>query len=189
MTLRPAPTLADRTALRNGSSDTNPFAAEGFPGDNFDIAAFLRADGLAIVADERRDTSAILTDASQTARAELRDIADAAPIASTSLSALGVLREPNVELDRVLGIDGLPLPNSPNRPGTDVERVGMAPDDPSKGLDIIIAAAGESAKSATIGHATMFDTNGNFNDALLAALLDLPILSPIAMPGGDGFGG
>lgn len=104
MPTRPTPTLADRAALTRGSADVNPFAGEGNPGDNFDIASFLRGDEF-VRAEEILSTAAAAAPTLANAIASA-PVLDARPSAAPLTPASGVIADVGTPPDRMIGTDG-----------------------------------------------------------------------------------
>jgi len=113
MPTRPTPTLADRAALTRGSPDNNVFAGEGFPGDNFDIAAFLRGGDLVRIEDA--PVADVVAAAARPAAAVAIDLAAAqAPLPIIpplgQIAEAGVLPDRLISADRVAGSADAPTP-------------------------------------------------------------------------------
>ena len=103
MPTRPTPSLSDRPALTGGTADVNPFAGEGFPGDHFDIATFLRGDVAFLIEDTPQSASAA---AAAFAGPLSTVIADALPATVPATPPLGVIAEGGTLPDRLVGLDG-----------------------------------------------------------------------------------
>lgn len=104
MPTRPTPTLADRATLTRGSPDVNPFAGEGFPGDNFDIASFLRGGDLVRIEDAQ--TVSFAAAAAQPVASAPIDTPPGLEAAQNT-PPVGVIAEVGTLPDRMIGTDGL----------------------------------------------------------------------------------